>query len=147
MDHRNGHYENGPAVLISNLTSKYSVTFFHARLPVKCNSRSCLWRYYEITDSTGWNKWAGLASQYGVKLVSGRASAWFHFGSSFSSKPEKVVVCGHCLVTLSLTISETLKWLSSLPILMQESFLWWQYCNRCMISLSLPCPPPPFTLP
>ena len=29
---------------------------------------------------------------------------------------EKVVVCGHCLVTLSLTINETLKWLSSLPI-------------------------------
>ena len=36
----------------------------------------------------------------------------------------KVVVCGHCLVTLSLTISETLKWLLSLPILMQKSF-WW----------------------
>ena len=30
----------------------------------------------------------------------------------------KVVVCGHCLVTLSLTVDETLKWLSSLPILM-----------------------------
>ena len=29
------------------------------------------------------------------------------------------VVCGHCLVTLSLTIDETLKWLSSLSILMQ----------------------------
>ena len=29
-----------------------------------------------------------------------------------------------CLVTLSLTINETLKRLSSLPILMQESF-WW----------------------
>ena len=38
---------------------------------------------------------------------------------------KKVVVCGHSLVvTLSLTIDETLKWLSSLPILMQESF-WW----------------------
>ena len=35
-----------------------------------------------------------------------------------------VVVCGHCLVTLSFTIDETLKWLSSLPILMQKSF-WW----------------------
>ena len=29
-------------------------------------------------------------------------------------------------MTLSLTISETLKWFSSLPILMQESFWWWQ---------------------
>ena len=31
----------------------------------------------------------------------------------------KVVACGHCLVTLSLTINETLKWLTELPILMQ----------------------------
>ena len=37
---------------------------------------------------------------------------------------KKIVVCGHFLVTLSLTIYETLKWLQSLPILMQESF-WW----------------------
>ena len=28
------------------------------------------------------------------------------------------------LVTVSLTVSETLKWLSSLPILMQESYYW-----------------------
>ena len=40
------------------------------------------------------------------------------------SLQKKVVVCGHRLVTLSLTINETLKWLSSLPILLQESF-WW----------------------
>ena len=37
----------------------------------------------------------------------------------FSFLFKKVVVCGHGLVTLSLTINETLKWLSSLPILMQ----------------------------
>ena len=37
---------------------------------------------------------------------------------------KKVVVCGHFFVTLSLTINETLKWLPSLPILMQES-CWW----------------------
>ena len=37
-----------------------------------------------------------------------------------------VVVCGHCLVILSLRINETLKWLSLLPILMQESLWWWQ---------------------
>ena len=43
------------------------------------------------------------------------------FCSPFSSK---FAVCGHGLVTLSLTINETLKWLSSLPILMRESF-WW----------------------
>ena len=50
---------------------------------------------------------------------------------------KKVVVCGHCLVTLSLTINETLKWLSSLPTLMQKSF-WWRQCSgRYIISL---CP-------
>ena len=38
----------------------------------------------------------------------------------------KVVVCGHCLATLSLTINETLKWLSQLLILMQEPFWWWR---------------------
>ena len=31
---------------------------------------------------------------------------------------------GYCLVALSLTINETVKWLSLLPTLMQESF-WW----------------------
>ena len=41
-----------------------------------------------------------------------------------SSLFKKVVVCGHCLMTSSLTINETLKWLSSLPTLMQKSF-WW----------------------
>ena len=33
--------------------------------------------------------------------------------------------------------TETLKWLSSLPILMQESFWWWQCSDRYIISL---CP-------
>ena len=32
--------------------------------------------------------------------------------------------------------TETLKWLSSLPILMQESFWWWQCSDRYVISLS-----------
>ena len=39
------------------------------------------------------------------------------------------------VVTLSLTINETLKWLSSLPILTQESFWWWQCSDRHIISL------------
>ena len=39
--------------------------------------------------------------------------------SPFSSK---VVVCGPCLMTLSLIIHQTLKWFSSLPILIHESF-------------------------
>ena len=32
--------------------------------------------------------------------------------------------------------TETSKWLSSLPILMQKSFWWWQCSNRYIISLS-----------
>ena len=54
------------------------------------------------------------------------------FGCPFSSK---VVVCRHCLLTLSLRVNETLKWLLSLPILMQESFWWWQCSDRYIISL------------
>ena len=40
----------------------------------------------------------------------------------------KAVVCGHHLETVSLTDNKTLKWLSSLPILMQKSF-WWRQCT------------------
>ena len=56
-----------------------------------------------------------------ARLVSRGTSVRIRFGSPFSSK---AVVCGHCLVTLFLTMNETLKWLSSPPILRQESF-WW----------------------
>ena len=74
------------------------------------------------------------------KLVSRRPAVRFRFSSPLSSK---VVVCGHCLVTLSLIINETLKWLSSLPTLMQES-LWWCKCSdRYIISLSIPLTPSP----
>ena len=48
-------------------------------------------------------------------------------------------------MTLSLTINETLKWLSSLPILMQQSFWWWQCSDRYIISLFPPSIPPPFS--
>ena len=51
---------------------------------------------------------------------------WCRFSSPFSSN---VVVCGHHLVTWSLRIKDTLKGLSSLPILMQESFWRWQYSD------------------
>ena len=69
--------------------------------------------------------WFGLAE--GVRLVSRRALAQFSFSSPLF---KKAAVCGHCLVTLSLTFNETLKWLSLLPILMLESFWWWQCSNR-----------------
>ena len=75
-------------------------------------------------------------------LVSRGTSFRIRFGSPFSSK---VVVCGPRLVTLSLTIYETLKWLSSLPILMQESFWWWQ-CSYTYVYI-LPLHPPPYPFP
>ena len=41
--------------------------------------------------------------------------------------------------------TETLKWLSSLPMLMQETFWWWQCSDRYMISLFPPTSIPPFS--
>ena len=40
-------------------------------------------------------------------------------------------------------LMKQLKWLSSLPILMQESFWWWQCSDRCIIFLFPPYLPPP----
>ena len=74
-----------------------------------------------------------MAQRQGVRLVSRGTSVQIRFGSPFSSN---VVVCGQCLVILTLIISEILKWLSSLPILMQESFWWWQCSDRYIIYLS-----------
>ena len=56
---------------------------------------------------------------------------------SFVFKSQLWSQCGHCLVTLSLTVNERLKWLSSLPILMLESFWWRQCSDRYIISFSL----------
>ena len=83
-------------------------------------------------------------NRFGLAVSRG-TSVRIRFGWPFSSKP---VVCGHCLiVTLSLTINDTLKCLSSLPILMQESFWWWQ-CSDTIIYLSphplLPVPNNPY---
>ena len=91
-----------------------------------------------------WVLWASLAEWQGVSLVSRGTSVQICFGSPLSSK---VVVCWHCLVTLSLTINETLKCLLSLPTLMHESFWWWQCSDRYIISLfpHLHTPFPPFS--
>ena len=70
-----------------------------------------------------------------------RALAQFRFGSSFS------VVCGHCLVTLTLTINETLKWFSSLPILLMKSFWCWQCSDSYMyIYIISLCPSSPISI-
>ena len=66
-----------------------------------------------------------LVSRFGpaVRLWAGKQKGLGSIPLRLSFLFKKVVVCGHCLVTLSITINETLKWLSSLPILMPES-LW-----------------------
>ena len=74
-------------------------------------------------------------SELAVRLVSkwkglGLIPLWL----SFLFK--KVVVCGHCLWLCPSLPTETLKWLSLLPILMQESFWWWQCSDRYIIFLS-----------
>ena len=86
-----------------------------------------------------------LAAAYRVSRTTTKA-ALTEMGLSLHWK-KVVPVCGHCLVTLSITLpTETLKWLSSLPILMpQKSFWWWQRSDRYIISLSptsIPPPPP-----
>ena len=65
-----------------------------------------------------------------AQLVSKRTSVRFCFGSPFSAN---VMVCGHRLVSLSITINRALKWLALLPIWMQESCRW-----LCSLKYSLP---------
>ena len=54
------------------------------------------------------------------------------------------MVCGHCRLTLPLTVNETLTWISSLLILMQESFWLWHCSDRSPSSTTTihPFPPP-----
>ena len=82
------------------------------------------------------------------RKVPERSSVRHRFGSPFSSK--KVVVCGHCLVTLSLTSgpTETLKpvWLSSLHIESLCRKFSGQWSDSVAIGISVispPSPPPP----
>ena len=61
---------------------------------------------------------------------------------------KKVVVCGHCLVSLSIASYWNIQMALIAAILMQKSFLWWQCSDRYIISISLsphlhtPSPPP-----
>ena len=64
----------------------------------------CTLQIARVTPGTrfGWGKAVRLLSGPGFDST---------FGSLLSSK---VVDCGHCLVTVSLIVIETLKWLSSM---------------------------------
>ena len=82
----------------------------------------------------------------GVRLVSGRTSVRYRFGSPFSSK--RLWFVDTVLWLCPPLPTETLKWLSSLPVLMQKSFRWWQCSDKYIISLSpTSIPPPPPLLP
>ena len=111
----------------------------------------CWWKlsYLDRTEVCGnvavclcepavWPSGKALGWQKGIVPVLLRLSFLF-------KKP--LVYCGHCLVTLAITANETLKWLSSLTILMQELFWWWQCSDRYIISLfphlHTPFPPTP----
>ena len=59
------------------------------------------WRYIKATNNTHTHREPVWPSGKRVRLVSGGTSVRIRFGSPFSSKG---VVCGHCLVALSLTI-------------------------------------------
>ena len=96
--------------------------------------RSCGAKYKPISCPSSFSPWAQggrrvfkrVRGQFGlaVRRWAGKQKDLGSIPLRLSFLLQRFVVCGHCLVTLSLTINETLKWLSSLPILMQESF-WW----------------------
>ena len=75
--------------------------------------------------------WHMALSVHPAVLIADDVSSILCVSSPFFSK---VVVCTHRLVTLSLTVSETWKWLLLLPISMQKSFWWWP----CSISCNSP---------
>ena len=66
--------------------------------------------------------------------LSGRTSVRYRFGSPFSSK--RLWFVDTVLWLCPSLPTETLKWFSSLPTLMQKSFWWWQCSDRYIISLS-----------
>ena len=79
----------------------------------------------------------------GFRLVSGRTSVRYRFGSPFSSK--RLWFVDTVLWLCPSLTTKTLKWLSSLAILMQKSFWWWQCNDRYIISLSPHLHTPPFS--
>ena len=96
------------------------------------NQPSQAWQLYQVEQQQ-----QHTISRFGlaVRRLAGKQRGLGSTPLRLSLLLKKVAVCGHCLVTLSLTVNETLKWLSSPLILMQESFWWWQCSDRYIISL------------
>ena len=91
------------------------------------------WRH-PVSQQTAWTTLDYAAALALGCMVSGRTSVRYRFGSPFSSKSLCLWTLSELWLCLSLP-TETLKWLSSLPVLMQESFWWWQRMDRYIISL------------
>ena len=91
---------------------------------------------------TGYTSWH-FVSRFGLavrrSLVSGRTSVRYRFGSPFFSK--RLWFVDTVLWLCPSLSTETLKWLSSLPILMQESFWWCQCIYIYIISHVIPLSP------
>ena len=89
-------------------------------LQMKC--RALLWklarcsrnRLFDWLINCAFEQVYSFVSRFGLKQ---KDLGSVRFGSPLSSK---VVVCGHCLVTLPLTINEILKRVTSLAVLMQK---------------------------
>ena len=97
------------------------------------------------------NRWPGFDSCFtspfsSTVLVYGHAlrswSPWYNRTGGTGRKTPTYLLTFSCLVTLSLTVNETLSWLSTLPVFMQKSF-WWSQCS-IRYSPPPPLPPPPF---
>ena len=69
----------------------------------------------------------------GAVLICSGTSVRYRFGSPFSWK--RLWFVDTVLWLCPSLPPETLKWLSSLPTLMQKSFWWWQCSDRYIISL------------
>ena len=98
-----------------------------------CVHQRIVWRpravKTEVTEL--WSVWAGLAKRKGVRLVNRGTWVRIRLGSPFSSRTLWTLFCDFVPHNY-----ETLKWLSSLPTVMQKSFWWWQCSDRYIISLS-----------
>ena len=141
-------------IIIIIIIDRFSIAIFCCRADSLCSCRMWFWMREKVLNI---HPSGVLTVLDGVLVLASlpymaretMAAVWGHvlctpykrdLGSNLLWLPFlfKVVVCGHCPVTLSLAINKTLKWLSSLPILMQVSFWLWQCSNRYIISLSPP---------
>ena len=107
----------GNAVLLT--TVRVGVTDHRSNRPVPLQMAVCAGHRASLAHSSVGKQTPSIAL---LQFVSRGTSVRIRFGSPFSSK--RLWFVNSCLVTLSLTINKTFKWLSPLPILIQE-LLWW----------------------